>query len=155
MGRGAHSPGMPSKADGLFVVSVAARNEKGALAKVARLIATHNVNFGGFVVDDAGIHVLTSNLADVQAALAEGRLKSTAREVHEVVLEDRVGSLADLCERLAAAGIDIVTAFGLTTAGAGRVYINVNDLKRAAPILAALTQGPMIGHDRLGRIGKS
>lgn len=145
---------MPAKSEDLFVVSVAARNEPGALAKVARLVATHNVNMRGFVVDDAGIHLLTSKMTDVETALKKGRLAFTSRQVHEVILEDRVGSLADLCERLAAAGIDIVTAFGLTTSGAGRVYINVDDLKRAAPILAAITQGPVVRHETLGRIGK-
>ncbi len=146
---------MPATPDGLYVVSIAARNETGALAKVARLVATHKINMRGFIADEAGIHLLTSNRAEVEATLAKGKLKFSTREVHEVLLEDRVGSLADLCERLAAARIDIVTAFGLTTAGAGRVYINVDDLKRAGPILAAATTGPILGLERLGRIGKT
>lgn len=134
-------------------MSVKARDEPGALARVARLLAAHNINLRGLVVDGTGIHLLTHALAPVLAALEENGLPYQEQEVHEVLLEDRPGALADLCERLGKAGINIVTAFGVATGSAGRIYISVTDLPHAAPIIDSVSQGPAIRHLGLGRIG--
>ena len=94
----------------LYLVSIAARDEPGALARVTRQLANHRINLQGFVVDSAGIQVLTKDLALAATALQEGGFRYSATEVHEVILEDRPGSLADLCERLAAVGINIASS---------------------------------------------
>jgi hypothetical protein len=138
---------------GLFLVSVQIRDEPGALARVARLLAAHNINLRGLMVDAAGINLLTTSLPSARAALDDNALRYDWQEVHEVLLEDHPGTLADLCERLAHAGINIVTAFGVSTGSAGRIYINVSDLPRAAPIIDTVSQGPALVHYRLGRIG--
>lgn len=137
----------------LYLVSIAARDEPGALARVTRQLANHRINLQGFVVDSAGIQVLTKDLAEAANALQEGGFRYSAAEVHEVILEDRPGSLADLCERLAAVGINITASFGVATGSAGRIYINVSDLPRAAPIIDSLSRGAVLVHARLGRIG--
>ncbi|MEA3203602.1 MAG: domain pair [Thermoplasmata archaeon] len=142
-----------SASGGLFLVSVLIRDEPGALARVARLLAAHNINLRGLMVDAAGINLLTTSLPAARAALDDSALRYTVQEVHEVLLEDHPGTLADLCERLAHAGINIVTAFGVSTGSAGRIYINVSDLPRAAPIIDTVSQGPALVHYRLGRIG--
>ncbi|HEX2066947.1 MAG TPA: ACT domain-containing protein [Candidatus Thermoplasmatota archaeon] len=103
---------------GLFLVSVHVRDEPGALARIARLLAAHNINLRGLMVDATGIHLLTTSLADAQAALDDNLLRYEVQEVHEVLLEDHPGTLADLCERLAQAGINIVTAFGVSAPAA-------------------------------------
>lgn len=137
----------------LYLVSIAARDEPGALARVTRQLANHRINLQGFVVDSAGIQVLTKDLAQAATALQEGGFRYSASEVHEVILEDRPGSLADLCERLAAVGINIASSFGVATGAAGKIYINVSDLPRAAPIIDSLSRGPVMVHARLGRVG--
>jgi hypothetical protein len=137
----------------LYLVQIAARDELGALARVTRCLADHRINLQGFVVDSAGIQVLTSELTEAATALQEGGFRYSASEVHEVILEDRPGSLAELCERLAAVGINITASFGVATGSAGRIYINVSDLPRAAPILDAMSRGSVVIHARLGRVG--
>lgn len=137
----------------LFLVQVVARDEPGALARVTRQLADHRVNLQGFVVDSAGIQVLTRHLQQAIAALEGGGFRYTFDEVHEVILEDRPGSLADLCERLAQLGINISASFGVATGSAGRIYISVSDLPRAAPVIDSLSQGQVVMHERLGRIG--
>lgn len=137
----------------LFLVQVAARDEPGALARVTRQLARHRINLQGFVVDSAGIQVLTRQLDATVAALQEGAFRHHVDEVHEVILEDRPGSLADLCERLAELGINISASFGVATGSAGRIYISVSDLPRAAPVIDSLSQGDVVLHARLGRIG--
>lgn len=119
------------------MVSVAAPDQAGILAQVARLVAMEDVNMLGFILDASGIHLLVRDHETVLKALRLGDLDGTARAVREVVLEDRAGSLAELCERLGAAGIEIVTAFGVVAAGAGRMFIAVSDWPRAEPILQA------------------
>src|ERR1051326_3450483 len=99
----------------LYPVRLAARDEPGALARVTRQLANHRINLQGFVVDSAGIQVLTKDLTQTATALQEGGFRYSATEVHEVILEDRPGSLADLCERLAAVGINIASSFGVAT----------------------------------------
>lgn len=137
----------------LFLVQVAARDEPGALARVARQLAEHRINLQGFVVDSAGIQVLTKQIDPALAALDEGGFPYRFDEVHEVILEDRPGSLADLCERLAQLGINISASFGVATGSAGRIYINVSDLPRAAPVIDSLSKGEILVHAGLGRIG--
>jgi hypothetical protein len=134
------------------LLSIQARDEPGALGRVTRLMGERRINLRGFVVDGAGVHLLTDAPAQATAALDAAKFRYKATPVHEVLLEDRAGSLAELCDQLASAGINIVTAFGVATGGAGRLYIQVSDLARAAPILNAMTQGRLVASERLRRI---
>ncbi len=136
----------------LHLVSVTARNQIGVLARVSRQFARRGINFPAFVADDSGIHFVTKDRAAAVTALQEAGLVYVTTEVHEVLLEDRPGSLADLCEQLAAAEIDIEVAFGVTNNGTGRLYIHVDDLKRAAPILNSITESDIAVATGLGRI---
>lgn len=137
----------------LYLVHVVARDEPGALARVTRQLANHRINLLGFVVDSAGIQVLTKQVQPTIDALEAGGFQYVYDEVHEVILEDRAGSLADLCERLADLGINISASFGVATGSAGRIYISVSDLPRAAPVIDVLSKGEVVLHERLGRIG--
>lgn len=134
------------------LVSVSARNQPGVLARVSRVFAQRGINFPAFIADDSGLHFVTKDRAATVAALGEAGLAYSTTEVAEVVLEDRPGSLAELCEELARAEIDIEVAFGVVNQGGGRIYIHVDDVKRAAPILNSMTgRGIAIGAG-LGRI---
>ena len=137
----------------LFLVAVAARDEPGSLAWVTSNLARWHVNLKGFVVDPAGMQLLVSDLGQMCKALDEMGFLYRVTEVHEVILEDRPGSLAALCQQLADEGIGILSAFGVATGQAGRVYLDVTDLERAQPILRAHNHGPSIMSSRLGRIG--
>lgn len=138
----------------MYLVAVAARDERGVLAWVTSNLARWEVNLKGFVVDPAGMQLLVSDLRALCKALDEMGFLYRVTEVNEVVLEDRPGTLAALCQELADAGIGICTAFGVATGNSGRIYLDVTDWKRAEAILDAHHVGPgvAIGHSNLGRI---
>jgi hypothetical protein len=136
----------------LYLFNIEARNRPGALARVCRRMALYGINLEGFVADQAGIQVLVKDEGPARQALAEGGFEFTVKQVHEVQLEDRPGTLAELAERLAAAGINIETAFGLASSHRGRIYLDVSDLARAAPILETVNMGTTVVHPWLGRI---
>lgn len=135
------------------LVSVAIRDEPGALAWLTGNLARWQVNIKGFVADPAGMQLLVTDTSTVTKALDEMGYLYRVAEVHEVVIDDQPGALARLCSHLAGQGIDITLAFGVATAGTGRVYLAVDDIERAAPIFAAHGEGPAVISKRLGRIG--
>lgn len=137
----------------LFLVAVAVRDEPGTLAWVTRHLAKWHLNLKGFVVDPAGMQLLVTDIHTLSIALGEMGLIYRVTEVREVVLDDRAGALAEVAERLADEGINICTAFGLATGAAARIYLDVQDIERAAPILEAFNKGRSLVHGQLGRIG--
>lgn len=136
----------------LYLFRVLAKDEPGALARITRALATERINLEGFAVDSAGIQLVTRNREAAENALWTAGIAYLVDEVHEVILQDRPGALADLCERLAAVNVNIATAFGVANGSAGRIYVRVNDLQHAAPIIDAVSDGPIVQHARLGRI---
>ncbi len=136
----------------LFLIDVDARDEKGVLAWITSNLARWDLNLKGFVADRGGVQLLVTDLGTMGAALDEIGYTYTVTEVHEVILEDRPGALATLCQALSDEGISILTAFGIATGQSGRVYLAVDDLKHAAPILSAHNDGPAILHRHVGRI---
>lgn len=137
----------------LYLVAVAVRDEPGTLAWITRHLARWQLNLKGFVVDPAGMQLLVTDMHTLATALGEMGLIYRVTEVREVVLDDRPGALAEVTERLAQEGINICTAFGLATGASARIYLDVTDIERAAPIIDSLNRGPSLVHNRLGRIG--
>ena len=137
----------------LFLVAVAVRDEPGTLAWITRHLAKWHLNLKGFVVDPAGMQLLVTDLHTLCTALGEMGLIYRVTEVKEVVLDDRTGALAEVAERLAEEGINICTAFGVAAGASARIYLDVTDIERAAPILDSINRGPTLVHGRLGRIG--
>jgi hypothetical protein len=136
----------------LHLVTVTVRNQTGVLARISRQFSRRGVTIPAFVADSSGLHLVTGDLLAMGEALKELGLLYKSTEVHEVILEDRPGSRADLSEALARAGIDIPVAFGVTAAGSGRLYLRVDQVERAAPILNTMTDGSLSVITRLGRI---
>lgn len=136
-----------------FLFNVAVRDEPGALARMTQHLQDSDVNLKGFVVDPAGMQLLVQDEEPLARALDHLGLLYRSTPVQEILLEDRPGALAEVCSRLADERIGIVTAFGVSTGSGARLYLDLDDLERAAPILAAHSQGTSILHRRLGRIG--
>ena len=135
-----------------FVITVAIRDEPGALALVSRQLADWHINLKGVVADPSGMRFLTDDHEAISKALDEVGFLYRVAEVQQVVLDDRPGALAALCSRLAYAGINIESVFGVASGHAGHVFIEVSDWERAAPILDTFSMGPTVVHSRLGRI---
>lgn len=136
-----------------YLVVVAARDEPGALAWVTRNLAKWDVNLKGLVVDAAGMQLLVSDITRLRQALDDMGFIYRVSEVHEILLTDRPGALADVCTALYDEGINVNTAFGISGGQSARLFLSTSDMTRAAPILAAHSEGPAVLHGRLGRIG--
>jgi hypothetical protein len=135
-----------------YVVSIAIRDELGALARVTRHLASWQINLDGLVANPAGLRLVVEKPDAIVEALDAGGLLYRIEEVQEIVLPDRPGALAELCHRLADRGINILHAFGVSATKRGHVFLAVDDWDRAAPILDLYTNGPPVVHPRLGRI---
>lgn len=126
----------------MYLFSLAVRDETGSLAWITRDLAEHNINLRGFVVDPAGMQLLVTDLARTRAALDAMGFLYRITEVHEAELDDRPGSLSQLCHDLAAQRINIIMAFGVAGDDCGRVYLDVDVMPEAAPIVAKYRKRP-------------
>ncbi|MHB8633589.1 MAG: ACT domain-containing protein [Thermoplasmatota archaeon] len=137
---------------GLQLLHVDVPDEPGELAQLARALADRGVNLHGLMVTPSGIDLLLRNLDVAQSVLRAAGYTFATQAVHEVVLDDRPGALAEMCEKLAANQVNIVCALGLSNGPNGRIYVTVNEESRAAPILDNASHGPVVLHGRIGRI---
>ncbi|MEA3190095.1 MAG: domain pair [Thermoplasmata archaeon] len=116
-----------SKATGFHLLHVHLPNERGALARLAGALAEASVNLEGFVANQGGVQLLTRDLKAAKHALDANAYHFQAREVREVILPERPGSLAGLCERLAWDWASIDAGFGLATGKKAKVYLEVHE----------------------------
>lgn len=126
----------------MYLFSLAVRDETGSLAWITRDLAQHHINLRGFVVDPAGMQLLVTDLAGTRAALDAMGFLYRITEVHEAELDDRPGSLSQLCNELAAQHINISMAFGVAGDDCARVYLDVDVMAVAAPIVAKYRRRP-------------
>ena len=117
--------------------SVRLANRPGMLAQLARTLADAGVNIealAAFGFDEEGIVRLIVDDADLaRRALREAGLRATEREVLTTVLEDRPGSLAQMAQELADAGVNIDAVYLLRTNSMGlefAVAVDETDLAR-------------------------
>ena len=117
--------------------SVRLANRPGMLAKLAQTLADANVNIealAAFGFDEEGIVRLIVDDADIaRRALREAGLSATEREVLTTVLEDRPGSLAQMAQELADAGVNIDAVYLLRTNSMGlefAIAVDETDLAR-------------------------
>ncbi len=132
----------------LTLFRIAVRNEPGALARVTRYLANWHVDLKGFVVDPAGMQLLTEDADAARRAFDEAGIVTMMSPVLEFSLTDRPGALAQVCQRLADANIDIVSAFGVAVGSTNRICILANDMARAAPIIEAFNRGAPVAASR-------
>jgi hypothetical protein len=121
-----------------FVVQL--ENRPGALAQLARAIASRGINIirlGAGGAGDHGYAVLTTDDADGAREVLHGAGYDFV-EGQTLLLElpDRPGELATVAERLADAGIQILGVLIVGHQGAlAEVAISVDDLPRAREVL--------------------
>ena len=116
-------------------------NKPGVLAQVMRQIAQAKINVTAMTMMDSSEHgVLRLVGADpgrLRTALAELNLPTTETDVLLVTMANRTGALADVCQRLAAAHINISYAYCTTGASGGKTkgIFKVADTKKAMKVL--------------------
>ncbi len=109
------------------ILDVHLNPERGALATLARTLADAKVNIEGFMANRAGVQVLTADEAAARKALDGAAYHYQSMPVEEVVLAEKPGSLAGLCENLAWQWTNIDVGFGMASGDKSRVYLRIRE----------------------------
>jgi hypothetical protein len=109
------------------ILDVHLSTERGALATVARVLADAKVNIDGFMANEGGVQLLTDHVDAARRALDAAAYHYTVMPVQEVLLAEKPGSLAGLCENLAWQWAHIDAGFGMATGNTARVYLQVHE----------------------------
>lgn len=126
-----------------FVVSI--EDKPGKLAELTRAVASANVNITGIDVlpngHTASVRLLVSDPVKMDQMLHQKGIQFQSFDVLSVRMPNRPGSLAEISERLAKAGLDIETVYGYAGHGPaaqeGEVVLQVRDITQAEQILRA------------------
>jgi hypothetical protein len=127
-----------------FIVSL--ENKPGKLAELSRTVANANVNITGIDVlpnggHAASVRLLVSDPAKMEQTLHQKGIQFQSFDVLSVRMPNRPGSIAELSERLAKAGLDIETVYGYTGHGSSapecEFVLQTRDITQAEQILRA------------------
>jgi hypothetical protein len=116
-------------------------NKPGVLAQVTRQIAQAKTNVTAMTMTDSSEHgvlrLVGADPGKLRTALAELNLPTTETEVLLVTMANRTGALADVCQKLATAHINISYAYCTTGASGGKTkaVFKVADTKKAMKVL--------------------
>lgn len=97
-------------------LSVQLEDRPGSLAKVGESLAAAGINIDGVFAHSGGgqtvAHVLVEDGAAAEAALkAAGFQASAPRDVLVLSVQDRPGTLGDICRKAAGAGINLTVTY--------------------------------------------
>jgi len=122
-------------------VSIAMKNEPGALCRLCGVLARAGVNIGGLSIDDCTDEGFVRLIVDEPDKAVKGLdatgLTHLDQEVLVLDLENEPGSLQRVSAHLAEAGINIYYAYGTADlhGGGGALVLRVSDLERAVELL--------------------
>ena len=118
-------------------LTVQLANKPGTLAQMAKALGDANVNMKSLAVFEGRAKIIAEDPARGREALQAIGLYASIEECLTVDMRDKPGSLADVCARLAEAGINIDYAYTGITVDADRpvVVMVVSDLEKAARIV--------------------
>jgi hypothetical protein len=126
------------------IVTVELEDKPGTLGTVTRTLAKGGVNITGFAVCGGYGIFLTDNPKKGAQVLESEGFDTNVQSGFEVSPPNMPGQLANLTENLGNEGINITGAFGVTNFGGkggsneGRLYVVVNDVKKATPVFERL-----------------
>jgi hypothetical protein len=127
-----------------FIVSL--EDKPGKLGELTRAVANANINITGIDVipnggHTASVRLLVSDPAKMDQMLHQKGIQFQSFDVLSVRMPNRPGSLAEVSERLAKAGLDIETLYGFAGQGPSgqesEVVLQVRDVTQAEQILRA------------------
>jgi hypothetical protein len=91
--------------------SIQLTNKPGDLARVAEALARRGVNIKAITAQSIGgmamARILPDDIVVARSALEAANIKFTESEVHIVLLENKAGVVANVTERLGAAGVNL------------------------------------------------
>jgi len=115
------------KSRGFHILDVHLSAERGALAMVARCLADAKVNLEGFMANRGGVQLLVTDPKAARAALDSAAYHYEDYPVQEVLLAEKPGALAGLCENLAWEWTNIDGGFGMATGKNARVFLRAHE----------------------------
>ena len=115
-------------------------DKPGDLARVAEALARRGVNIkalAAMVVDGMAItRILPDDIVTARSALEAGNIRFSESEVHEVLLENQAGVLAQLTNRLGEAGVNLEAMYVTGVAdGLVELVIASDNPKKAKKVL--------------------
>ena len=117
--------------------SVFTANKPGVMAQICRAMAKEKINITGMSMMDAaesGVLRLTADQTELaRSVLQRMNIPMTETEVLSVMVPNRVGAVADLCEKLSNARIHLSYMYA-TAGGRGAkstIVFKVNDIRKA------------------------
>lgn len=116
-------------------------NKHGSMTQIFRELAKAKINITGMALMDSMEHgVLRMIVSDPAAARSIFRrlnVQATESEVLAVGLPNRPGALADLCEKLSSARVNVGYLYCTTGARGGKatVFLKVPNIARAVKVL--------------------
>ena len=130
-------------------ITVVLENQPGRLGVISRLLAAEGVNILALSVIDSieqgVVRLVTSDAERCRRVLAGAGLYLLEADVLAVDTADRPGRLADLCDALAAARVNVDYAYTANAEpgadGRSRVVFKVSSLTRAREVFDALAEG--------------
>ena len=123
-------------------------NKPGVLSQIFRELARAKVNIEAVAMMDSMEHGVLRFTVDepvaARAALMRLNIPCTDAEVLEVSLPNRPGAVADICERLAAAHINVGYLYCTSSSMPGKtnVVLKVPDIKKAMKVLESNAKAP-------------
>jgi hypothetical protein len=122
-------------------ISVFIANRPGELAKLTSHLAQFNINMKAISVAEAMdygiVRMITNDPDKAGAALSDRGYGFVRNEVVVVEIPDRPGALAELCRKLADAGMDIRYLYSTVTPGGGvaSAVLSTDDNDRADTLI--------------------
>jgi hypothetical protein len=116
-------------------------NKPGVLAQVTRVIAQAKINILAMTMTDSSEHgvlrLVGEDPSHLRKALSGLNLPTTETDILVVTMANRTGALAEVCQRLADAHININYAYCTTGASGGKTkgIFKVADTKKAMKVL--------------------
>jgi hypothetical protein len=91
--------------------SIQLTNHPGDLSRIAQALGRRGVNIKALAAMSIGgvamVRILTDNIVGARGALEAASIQFTESEVHQVLLENQAGVLANVTGRLGEAGINL------------------------------------------------
>ena len=128
----------------LKALHVTLENKPGTLALVTKALADNNINIEAVEAEILGksafFRFFTETPAEAERVIRNLKFVTIGMEVIEVIVPNKPGELARICDVLSKAGINIESLFGSSgtvTRQEARFYFRVDKPEQAAKILTA------------------
>lgn len=127
------------------------KNKPGELAKLTQTLADKGINITGFTGaacgDQGSICLITNDEAGTRKALEAAHYKVRETELTMATVQDKPGSLAEVCRRLANAGVNIEAALptGMGSDGIHVAFATDNASKARSALGEMAMSGSMPG----------